>query len=260
MGRRAPVCGGNSQKFLPPSLLMFQSKPGKRKCQLSCQKNAFYSCTGVVLQILRLGLCVMVWVWGLFYWSIMRWFSNKQRRVTFNEKRMMSWSEPDVSLLAPSLMRLAMTLTCVTHSNWFVCTSFKWMLLNVWMVKMSLLCPDCCWESGRWQSSGRNIYHHLATTSNSKRIRPISQKHVLPCLTISRQAYLFLRLGNSITFCNHRHRRQSTLWFRVLLACLGWAWAWWHVVDQDCLDWFCLFYVLFSLFVLHLLEWLDIHV
>ena len=58
--------------------------------------------------------------------------------------------------------------------------------------------------------------------------------------------------------CNHRHRRQSTLWFRVLLACLGWAW--WHVVDQDCLDWFCLFYALFSLFVLHLLEWLDIHV
>ena len=155
-------------------------------------KEAFYSCTGVVLQILRLGLCVMVW--GLFYYSIMRWFLNKQRR-TFNEKRMRSWSEPDVSLLAPSLMRLAMTLTCVTHSNWFVCTSFKWMLLNVWMVKMSLLCPDCCWESGRWQSSGRNIYHHLATTSNSKRIRPISQRQVLPCLTISCQAHLFLRLG-----------------------------------------------------------------
>ena len=181
---------------------MFQSKHGKRKCELLCQKNAFYSCTGVVLQMLRLGLCVMVW--GLLYYSIMRWFSNKQRRMTFNEKRMMSWSEPDVSLLAPSLMRLAMTLTCVTHSNWFVCTSFKWMLLNIWMVKMSLLCPDCCWESGRWQSSGRNIYHHLATPTssppgNSRRIRPISQKQVLPCLTISCQAYLFLRLGNSIT-------------------------------------------------------------
>ena len=183
---------------------MFQSKPGKRKCQLLCQKNAFYSCTGVVLQTLWLWLCIMVW--GLFCYSIMRWFSNKQRRMTFIEKRMMSWSEPDVSLLAPSLMRLAMTLTCVTHSNWFVCTSFKWMLLNVWMVKMSLLCPDCCWESGRWQSSGRNIYHHLATTTttptssppgNSKRIRPISQKQVLPCLTISCHAFLFLSLGGN---------------------------------------------------------------
>ena len=30
---------------------------------------------------------------------------------------------------------------------------------------------------------------------NSKRIRPISQKQVLPCLTISCQAHLFLRLG-----------------------------------------------------------------
>ena len=155
-------------------------------------------------------------------WDFVLWCYGVRTLLLFNNEMIFKqteeddfqWEENDelirtgCVLVGPSLMRLAMTLTCVTHSNWFVCTSLKWMLLNIWMVKMSLLCPDCCWESGRWQSSGRNIYHHLATPTtttsssppgNSKRIRPISQKQVLPCLTISCHGNLFLRLRNSIT-------------------------------------------------------------
>ena len=65
------------------------------------------------------------------------------------------------------------------------------LLLRVWTVAIE------------WEEHLSLPCHTTPTTTtttssppgNSKRIRPISQKQVLPCLTISCQAHLFLRLG-----------------------------------------------------------------
>ena len=118
------------------------------------------------------------------------------------------------------------------------------LLLRVWTVAIEWeehLSPPCHHHNHPHQQPTRQFQTH--TTNISKASAALFDNFM--------SGLFVFAFGEFNYNCNHRHRRQSTLLFRVLLACLGWTW--WHFVDQDCLDCFFMSCLASCL-------WLDIHV